>query len=47
MNYEDKILILFGYLKITANMKVKGRVKLLNAEDRVGELYSIPLYEAI
>ena len=31
-------------LKMTASMKVKAGVRLLTAEARVGELYSIPIY---
>ena len=31
-------------LKMTANMKVNAGVRLLTAEERAGELYSIPLY---
>ena len=31
-------------LKMTVSMKVKAGVRLLTAEARVGELYSIPIY---
>ena len=31
-------------LKMTASMKVKAGVRLLTADARVGELYSIPIY---
>lgn len=32
------------YLRMMASTKVKAGVRLLKAEARVGELYSIPLY---
>ena len=32
------------YPKETANMKVKAGIKLLMADERVGELYSSPLF---
>lgn len=36
-----------NYRKIMARMKVNAGLTLLMAEDKVGELYLIPLYPAI